>query len=202
MTARWNTETIYKLFSTDDCSVWRQVVQTVVPIDGHKPSWDPSWELSWRGPVWKTTAGIILASPRPFLSTGEKVPTRKEEQGWLSHGDDAHIDHRTASRFRRGRLPIEGRLDLHGLSQARAHTALRRFVNTAWQASLRSILVITGKGNRADDGVGILRSSVPLWLNEPDLRPKVLSFTYAQPRDGGEGALYLLIRRHRVGSVA
>lgn len=200
MTARWNDETVCELFSMDDRLVWTQVVRTVVPIDEHQASCSP--HPLWRRATWEeVTPNIIQGRLHSLAQASEIVAWRQGEQIWLSHGDDAHIDYRTASRLRRGRLRIKGRLDLHGLSQAHAHAALRRFVSAAWQLGLRSILVITGKGNRTDGGVGVLRSAVPLWLNEPDLRPKVLSFTYARPRDGGEGALYLLIRRRRVDSA-
>ncbi|KAF0138428.1 MAG: hypothetical protein FD153_1328 [Rhodospirillaceae bacterium] len=190
MTARWNEET--GLFSADDRLVWAQVVHMVVPLGGERPVSDS---------VDRGTSRSYAPGVRP-PSVGATGLRATGNQTWLDHGDDAHIDRRTATRFRRGRLPIEDRLDLHGLSQAKAHTALRRFVKAAWWSGLRSILVITGKGSRAEDGIGVLRTAVPLWLNEPDLRPKLLSFRHAQPRDGGEGALYLLIRRRRTGEGA
>ncbi|VBB69574.1 Smr protein/MutS2 [invertebrate metagenome] len=183
MTTQLEDEKLCWLFSADDNLVWTQVIQAVVPID--RALWE---ESSW---------GVEQPEIR---HSGTMPHGRAGQYSWLGHGDDTHIDRRTATRFRRGRLSIESRLDLHGLGQPRAHVALRRFVDMAWRSGLRSVLVITGKGNRADGSIGVLRAAVPLWLNEPDLRPKVLSFTYARPRDGGEGALYLLIRRRRVAA--
>lgn len=91
---------------------------------------------------------------------------------------------------------MEASLDLHGLSQEEAHQALARFLARAAQAGRRCVLVVTGKGVKAG-GEGILRASVPRWLNAPELRAQVLAFTYAAPKDGGTGALYILLKRRR-----
>ena len=121
----------------------------------------------------------------------------------LGIGQTAGLDKRTAERLDKGRLPIEGRLDLHGMVQSAAHSALTFFIQQAWASDKRCVLVITGKGGRSsraafsDTETGVLRRSVPRWLNEAALRDKVLKFSYAQPKDGGEGALYVLLRRRR-----
>jgi DNA-nicking Smr family endonuclease len=110
------------------------------------------------------------------------------------------MDARTAERLKRGRLVIEGRLDLHGLSQARAHPALAAFIERGYAEGRRCLLVITGKGGgKLVDAVpqGVLRAMVPQWLNAPELRAKIVSIMPAQPRHGGEGALYVLLKRHR-----
>ena len=114
----------------------------------------------------------------------------------ISHGSSAGVDRRQAQRFKRGKTPIEGRLDLHGMTQQAAHEALRRFIADAAASGKRCVLVITGKGRDGPEG-GVLRQQVPRWLNEPDLRGKVLSFDHAQPKDGGSGAIYVLLRRSR-----
>ncbi|MBY0430226.1 MAG: Smr/MutS family protein, partial [Rhodospirillales bacterium] len=106
------------------------------------------------------------------------------------------VDKRTGEKLRKGRMDIDGRVDLHGMSQEIAHGALIHLVGRGFDRGLRCLLVITGKGDRTG-GEGVLRRAVPRWLNEPGLREKVLSFSYAQPRDGGEGALYVLLKRRR-----
>ncbi|MBK3773375.1 hypothetical protein GAY31_04145, partial [Azospirillum brasilense] len=103
---------------------------------------------------------------------------------------------RTADRFSRGEMEIDGRIDLHGMSQAQAHGALSGFVHRAWHEGRRCVLVITGKGTYTG-GVGVLRQSVPRWLADAALRPMVLAVRPAQPRHGGDGALYVLIKRRR-----
>ena len=119
----------------------------------------------------------------------------------LSHGVTVGIDRRQADRFRQGRLEIDGKVDLHGRTQAEAHDALHAFIHRAHRAGKRCLLVITGKGGVKTLGGeatrGILRQSVPRWLNEPGLRRFILAFDHARPQHGGEGALYVLLKRER-----
>jgi DNA-nicking Smr family endonuclease len=104
------------------------------------------------------------------------------------------IDRRSVQRLRRGERPIEARLDLHGMTQEEAHQALAGFIARAWAAERRSLLVITGKGGARR---GVLRTAVPRWLGEAPNAGRVLAFAPAQAKDGGEGALYVLLRRRR-----
>lgn len=135
------------------------------------------------------------------LIVGEQPSEDKDHLGkpkpkWhaLHHGESPGVDRRTADRFRRGRMTIDGRIDLHGMTQEQAHIALHHFIESRYAVGARSVLVITGKGAR---GEGVLRRAVPRWLNDARLRPLILSFSYAQIPDGGDGALYVLLRRHR-----
>ena len=118
----------------------------------------------------------------------------------LAPGASADVDTRTMERLRRGRLRPTARLDLHGMTQGDAHPALVSFVGRAQARGARCILVVTGKG-RVSEGGGVLRNQVPQWLNSPAIRPRILAFAPAQPRDGGTGALYVLLRRVRQGAV-
>jgi len=93
-------------------------------------------------------------------------------------------------------MTIEGRLDLHGMTRERAHHALKAFLFRAHDRGARCVLVVTGKGTGRDGG-GVLRRDVPHWLNQAGLRHFVLGIAHAQPRDGGEGALYVLLKRRR-----
>jgi DNA-nicking Smr family endonuclease len=119
----------------------------------------------------------------------------------------ADFDARKAKKIRAGRLEIERRIDLHGLRQSEAHSRLRRFLMDCHYQGVRHVLVITGKGaprrhrsgSEYDDWSspepGVLRRQVPHWLSEPDLRPIVVSFTTAAAQHGGDGALYVHLRR-------
>jgi DNA-nicking Smr family endonuclease len=91
-----------------------------------------------------------------------------------------------------GRDPIEGRLDLHGMSRDEAHAALVRFVETAHAEGRRNLLVITGKGILGD---GVLRRRAPQWLAEAPMRRLIAGVGEAHRRHGGAGALYLLLKR-------
>jgi len=95
----------------------------------------------------------------------------------------------------RGKQAIDARLDLHGLTQAQAHSALLRFLHNAQARDARLLLVITGKGRGAEPGV--LRRQVPQWLGLPEFRPLVVGFEDAHIAHGGEGALYVRVRRAR-----
>jgi DNA-nicking Smr family endonuclease len=107
-------------------------------------------------------------------------------------GRFAGVDRATAERLKRGRYPVEARLDLHGMTQAEAHRALARFIAGSRAAGRRCLLVITGHGRMSG---GVLKTAVPRWLGEAELRPHVLALAAAQPEAGGSGALYVLLRR-------
>jgi DNA-nicking Smr family endonuclease len=110
----------------------------------------------------------------------------------------APLGRRVKQRLARGTLAIDGRLDLHGLTQARAHDALLAFLRTARGNGWKLVLVITGKGANLGDSTaerGVLRRQVPLWLKLPEFRAHVVSFEAAHIGHGGEGALYVRIRR-------
>jgi DNA-nicking Smr family endonuclease len=108
----------------------------------------------------------------------------------------AGIDRANAERLKRGLHKIEARLDLHGMTQPEAHRELAAFVRVSRDAGLRCVLVITGRG-LGPSGPGVIKSSVPRWLEEPELRRHILAIAPAQPRHGGAGATYLLLRRIR-----
>ena len=92
---------------------------------------------------------------------------------------------------RRGRVDIDARIDLHGLTQIEARRELARAVMRTSKRGGRCLLVITGKGPRLE---GILRSRLPGWLSDPDLRPFVTRYAPAHARHGGEGAWYIFLR--------
>jgi len=108
----------------------------------------------------------------------------------------APLGRRERSRLSRGLKDIEARLDLHGMTQSRAHRALQSFLQRASSDGLTFVLVITGKG-AADSGRGVLRRQVPEWLSLPEFRTLVAGFEQAHIGHGGEGALYVRVRRAR-----
>jgi len=111
------------------------------------------------------------------------------------------IDGATSRKLRRGKLPVDGRIDLHGMRQNEAHEALNRFLHASYGRGRRCVLVITGKGrSEARDGYeqpGVLRRKVPDWLQAGSVAPLIVGFEPAHIRDGGDGALYVLLRRKR-----
>jgi DNA-nicking Smr family endonuclease len=111
----------------------------------------------------------------------------------------APLGRRQRSQLSRGRKGIDARLDLHGMTQTRAHHALFNFLQRAHSGGLTFVLVITGKGRMgAESERGVLRRQVPHWLSLPEFRSLVVGFEEAHIGDGGEGALYVRIRRSRL----
>ncbi len=120
----------------------------------------------------------------------------------------ADFDRRTAKKVGAGKVEIEARLDLHGQRLDEAYSALRQFLLRCHSNDKRLVLVITGKGRETADPYtpfemgadrgrrGVIRQSVPRWLEEPDLRTIVVSYTEAGVRHGGTGALYVRLRKH------
>ena len=113
----------------------------------------------------------------------------------------APIDRRLKRALARGRAEIDGALDLHGMSQAEAHQALRGFLRYSQARGARLVIVVTGKGEASETASlfgrerGVLRRLVPHWLREADLRSVVLGFEEAGRAHGGAGALYVRLRR-------
>jgi DNA-nicking Smr family endonuclease len=106
------------------------------------------------------------------------------------------LDEPTLDKLSKGRLPIEGRVDLHGMTQDEAYSLLFSFLHRAHASGVRYVLVITGKGS-SSGGDGILKRSVPAWLSTPAFRMLVSSHDHAARHHGGAGALYVRLRRTR-----
>jgi DNA-nicking Smr family endonuclease len=115
----------------------------------------------------------------------------------------APLGRRMKQKVARGAEPIDARIDLHGMTQNEAHHALARFLRVAQRDGARVVLVITGKGARNGASAdafaerGVLKRQVPLWLESAELRPMVLGFETASISHGGQGALYVRVRRSR-----
>jgi DNA-nicking Smr family endonuclease len=137
----------------------------------------------------------------PRVDPGPTPPTLKPALPPLALDRFAGIDRANAERLKRGKHKVEARLDLHGMTQDEAHRALAGFIRGARASGKRCLLVITGRGSTKGPlgGGGVLRAAVPRWLDEPEFRPHLLAIATAQPRDGGAGALYVMLRRTRAG---
>jgi DNA-nicking Smr family endonuclease len=110
----------------------------------------------------------------------------------------APIGRRERAKLSRGKQEIDARIDLHGMTQTRAHRALFGFLQRAHHEGLTFVLVITGKGKiGAESERGVLRRQVPQWLALPEFRTLVVGYEEAHIGHGGEGALYVRVRRAR-----
>lgn len=178
-----------RALSPDEVRVWRAVTSGVTPLAGRAAEDDDEIEAEIAPPEPPPAPAPAIALHRPSVP-----PVAKVLPG-LSHGTTPGLDKRSAERMKKGEMEIDGRLDLHGMTQDTAHGALIAFVGRAYDSGRRCLLVITGKGNR--EGTGVLRFNVPRWLNQSPCRERILGFSHARPQHGGEGALYVLIKRRR-----
>jgi DNA-nicking Smr family endonuclease len=166
-----------------DAALWRRAMCGVRPL-APRPAPPPP-----AAPVSSPPAAPLARSVRSPASPATSAPL----------GSLAGIDRANAERLKRGRHPIEARLDLHGMTQSQAHRALANFLRAARRDGKRCVLVVTGRGAGKGAEGGVLRAAVPRWLEEPEFRTDLLGIAPAQPRDGGAGALYVMLRRTRAG---
>jgi len=137
-------------------------------------------------------------APKTKIPTNNAAPAPVPPQKNLASAGPAQLDGRTDSRLRRGKIPIDGTLDLHGNTQGEAHQRLHDFLVRAHKGGKRCVLVITGKGRQTPDRpMGVLKEKLPQWLSLPPLRDIVLKLYPAAIKDGGSGAWYVYLKRDR-----
>jgi DNA-nicking Smr family endonuclease len=142
---------------------------------------------------------VVPAAARPAAVTKPRVSVQTASPPKPATPPLAPLGRRERSKLSRGRMEIDARLDLHGMTQLRAHRALFGFLQRAHGDGLTFVLVITGKGRVgvAESERGVLRRQVPQWLALPEFRSLVVGFEEAHIGHGGEGALYVRIRRSK-----
>lgn len=185
----------------EDDILWEHVTSSITPLKGKRkaaqaasaaPVTTPAAAAGKKTAATKTKP-IPVATPQ--RSTRE-VASRPATPPPSASRTTAGFDRATETKLRKGHLEIEGRIDLHGMTQDEAYRALTRFVIRAHAQHKRTVLVITGKG-RLSQGGGVLRRLLPLWVAQADLKTCVLACTPAATKDGGDGAFYLRLRKHK-----
>jgi DNA-nicking Smr family endonuclease len=167
--------------SDEDRVLWSLVARSATPLKGRKTLQDG------------TMSGRPVGEPMPTASSMAKPAEAAAAPPRRLHVAAA-LDKPTMEKLSRGKLPIEGRVDLHGLTQSEAHSLLLSFLQRAHANGVRYVLVITGKGF-SSGGDGILRHQVPAWLSTPPFRALVSSHDVSARHHGGEGALYIRLRK-------
>jgi len=173
--------------SDEDRSLWTGVTRSIKPLRPAK---------SGAAPVTESSAPADSAAP-PRVKAQHKSPPPVKSLPL------APFDRRLKHRLARGRDGIDARIDLHGLTQREAHDALHSFLRRAQADGAKIALVVTGKGLRQDSSGGgssargVLRRQVPMWLSLPEFRPFIVGFEEAHVGHGGQGALYVRLRRAR-----
>lgn len=177
-----------RALTEEDRELWELVAKQVKPLRKYRATkvhTAPRAEPPSVVPVAKPTL-----SPRPLAQAPSPRPSKPAMPPL------APLGKRERTKLSRGRSEIEARLDLHGMTQMRAHRALTGFLHRAHHEGLTFVLVITGKGRSGGES-GVLRRQVPEWLSLPEFRAFVVGFEEAAIGHGGEGALYVRIRRAR-----
>ncbi len=167
----------------EDRELWERVKRTTKPLHSNRTSLEFKAEM---GEMHVPRPAQIRGEPRiirPYATEPAINITLAPKPSLL--------DQSLTRKIAKGRTGIEGRIDLHGMTQAQAHARLLRFLETSFQLGRRTILVITGKGVR---GEGILKQAVPRWLSEPEFRKYTSGYHEAHITHGGNGALYVRLR--------
>ena len=138
--------------------------------------------------------GPDIVDSEPTTGLAERFRQRQPIEPTLTEDPGLSIDGHSMERIRRGKMPIEGQVDLHGRTQEEALVAVNDFLEESWNRKRRLVLVITGKGT-ARDGGGVLRSAVPRWITEGRFRTCLVGISAADQRHGGAGAVYVMLRR-------
>lgn len=185
--------------TAEERALWRQVAETVAPRADPPPPQPPAAE---------TAPPPVVVNPKPVRTPRRLKPVGSSDGPSLTLPETgpppaSGLDRRTEERLRKGRRAPDARLDLHGMTAARAHRVLITFITDARAQGHRCVLVITGKGGPGERepfaaaAPGILRREAPIWLSSPPLSRMIVNVSQAHPRHGGGGALYVYLKRIR-----
>jgi DNA-nicking Smr family endonuclease len=179
--------------SEEERALWESVARQIKPLR-KKPRVAKSAAVAHAPEL---PAAKPAASQRPMPSVHVPKPSKPPAPPLVP--PLAPLGRKQRSRLSRGKSEIDARLDLHGMTQIRAHRALHGFLQRAHHEGLTFVLVITGKGKVGSESErGVLRRQVPQWLSLPEFRALVVGFEEAHIGHGGGGALYVRIRRARL----
>ena len=170
-----------RVLSREERVLWRTVTQSIAPLHDAQAVVPEVEETA-------TKIAVPPAKPRRTVKPASAAPSAPQTPRVPTPPPLAPLGRRMRQRVARGRESIDGRFDLHGLTQSEAHAALLHFLRKASGRDHRLVLVITGKS-------GVLRRQVPQWLALPEFRSFVVGFEDAHIAHGGEGALYVRLRK-------
>ena len=170
----------------EDRELWEAVTREVKPLARKIP---PAGERS------DGQADPPALKPKRKPAAGSSSPAYRPPPPPAPPAGPVSLEPRLMRRLSREPERIDAVIDLHGLRQDEAHSRLDRFVRDAAARGFRLVMVITGKGRSSGGGIGVLRRAVPQWLAAPALAPLVVGFAPAHRHRGGEGAIYVQLRR-------
>lgn len=187
----------------EEQALWRQLTQGIRAFRARPRPAQSSAPESARGapsppdepdqPPRRIKGRVPPPRPVPAPPPRVRVPVPVLDRGW-------------ERRIRAGQLQPDASIDLHGHTLASAHAALEGALTQAVAMGSRVLLVVTGKpraggaGERSGwegKGRGAIRSEIGHWLDRSPLADRIASVRVAHPRHGGDGALYVILRRDR-----
>lgn len=183
-----------RTLSEEERALWESVAKQTKPLRKKPRAAKAQEKAQEKAPTEEATARASITPPPPATTPRAAKPEPPPSPPPL-----APLGRRERSQLSRGRKEIDARIDLHGMTQTRAHRALSDFLQRAHFSGFTFVLVITGKGKTTgrESERGVLRRQVPQWLSLPEFRAMVVGFEEAHIGHGGEGALYVRIRRSR-----
>jgi DNA-nicking Smr family endonuclease len=184
-----------RALSEEERALWDSVARQVKPLRKKPRALKSSTKSAASAPVLDSPVAAKPAPPpRPVHAVQAPKPSKPAAPPL------APLGRRERTKLSKGRNEIDARLDLHGMTQVRAHHALFGFLQRAHRDGMTFVLVITGKGkvSGAESERGVLRRQVPQWLSLPEFRSLVVGFEEAHVGHGGEGALYVRVRRAKL----
>lgn len=181
--------------SDEEHALWAGYARSIKPLEPAK-----AVRKRLAGPGREARQDVHQEADQEAGTSAQKL-VRQEPSPAAKSPPLAPFDRRLKQRVARGRDAIDVRIDLHGMTQRQAHAELLRFLRRAQAANAKVALVVTGKGGskRASElgESGVLRRQVPMWLTLPEFRHFVVGFDEAHPSHGGQGAIYVRMRRAR-----
>ena len=191
-----STRSAKKASKLPDWYLWSEVTRSVSPL----PRKTVLSRADIKGGKSLEDTKLKSSQPKPKPITWSPAAVTSHETQIKSQAQI--IEPRMHRRLRRGQLPIDATIDLHGLRQDEARSALYRFIDARFGRGDRTLLVITGKGlKKAGYGEivqkGVLRHMLPRWLKEPALAPLIAGWEVSARQHGGEGAFYVRLKRGR-----
>jgi DNA-nicking Smr family endonuclease len=177
--------------SPDERILWGKVAKSTRAMPGRQAD-VREYEEEIAAMLAAEEAALSRPAPLPNVAVRDESTAKPKRPA----GNHQPLEKPVHRKLAKGRLPIEARIDLHGMFQDEAHDLLLDFLYRAHDRGMRHVLVITGKGSSMGSE-GVLRRAVPMWFSKPDFRFLVSSYEWAARQHGGEGALYVRLSRSR-----
>ena len=174
--------------TSEDRILWGKVARSVRALPGRMELLD-GFEVAPEN-AGESKTDVENPAKNTAAPISEQAKAEAKPKGHRHHP----IERPVTRKISKGRLALEGRIDLHGLVQSEAHAMLHAFLLRAHEQGMRHVLVITGKGSSLGSD-GALKRAVPMWFSKPDFRYLISGYETASRNHGGDGAIYVRLAR-------